>query len=71
MFGIKSKTKFGKFLDKWGIKQTYIAKKSKISQAQISRLCSDKNMEPSLHTAKSLVRVLRQYDERVGIEDFW
>lgn len=71
-FGLgKKRSKFGKFLDRNSISQQEIAEKSGVSKSTISRLCDPEEYEPSIRTAKKIIKVLRKYDSSVHYEDFW
>lgn len=72
MFGVTtSKTKFGKYLDKRGVKQSWIAQKAKVSQSYVSKLANDKDKIPSIPVAKRVIRALKQYDRHIEFSDFW
>ncbi len=72
MFGLgKTRTKFGKWLDKRGITQEWIVRKTKISSNTISKIASDKNYSPSLKTIKKIMKVVREVDPNAKAEDFF
>ena len=67
----KQKTAFGDFLEEYDIKQEWLAKKSKISQSLISLLTLDHSRTPKPTTAIKIIKVLREYDPYIKIDDFW
>lgn len=74
MFGLvtsKKKTKFGKYLEQTGIKQSWLAEKSKVSQGYISILANDKEQFPSIPVARRIIKSLKKYDPDIDIYDFW
>lgn len=72
MFGLgKGRTAFGKWLDKRGIKQQWLVKKSGVSRSTISQLASEEGREPTLKNARKIVKALREIDPNVNHDDFW
>lgn len=73
MFGLgKKRSKLGKWLDKRGISQQWLAKNSKVSRSTVSELCkADANHEPTQGTMKKILNAIRQIDPNVKINDFW
>lgn len=73
MFGLgKPRSKFGKFLDKNGITQQDLVKKSKVNKATISRICQGDAFQPSMKNASKLIKALRELTgKNVDHDDFW
>ncbi|MCM3443989.1 MULTISPECIES: helix-turn-helix domain-containing protein [Metabacillus] len=73
MFGLTStkKTKFGRYLDRNGIKQSWLAQKAKVSQGYISKLANDQELYPSIPVAKRIIKVLKQKDSYIEFDKFW
>lgn len=62
-FGLgKSRTKFGKWIDREGIQQNEVEKLSGLGRATISRLCNDKDYRPKFETVTKIKRGL----EKIG-----
>jgi Helix-turn-helix len=61
LFGLgKKRTKFGKWLDREGITQIELEKKSRLSRGTISKLCNDDNYRPKVSTVEKVKRALKQ-----------
>jgi len=72
MFGIgKSRTKLGKWLDKRGITQSWLMKKTGLNKNTISDLTSDKDRSPTLKTMQKVIKALKEIDPKVNSNDFW
>lgn len=72
MFGIgKSRTKLGKWLDKYGISQEWLATKTKIGRNTISKVCSDKDYQPRVGTIKKILKAIREVDPNAKADDFF
>ncbi|MGO4887052.1 helix-turn-helix domain-containing protein [Anaerobacillus sp. MEB173] len=76
MFGLffgKPRSKLGKFLDKNGISQEWLIKKSGLGRNTISRLCSgDSDHEPTARTIKKVMNVIRkEIDPNAKSDDFF
>ncbi|MBX6361679.1 MAG: helix-turn-helix domain-containing protein [Acidobacterium ailaaui] len=67
----RTRSKLGKFLDDWGISQEWLIKQSGLGRTTISRLCTDKDYDPTLSTVRKLMRALRKVDRSVKIDDFF
>ncbi|MDD9266030.1 transcriptional regulator [Paenibacillus sp. GCM10023248] len=68
MFGLgKSRTRFGKWLDKEGIKQGELP----VNKNTASRLCNDLDYEPYEDTIITVISFLRKKGYDVTVEDFW
>ena len=72
MFGLnKPRSKFGKWIDKKGIKQQWIVKKSGVSRGTISQLATDDDRTPTLNNAKKIIKALQSAENNVDNSDFW
>ncbi|MYL53321.1 helix-turn-helix domain-containing protein [Pontibacillus yanchengensis] len=72
MFGLgKKRSRFGKFLDKYGITQEELSKVSKVNRNTISRIASSNDNEPSFKNAKKIIKALNKEGYNVDYEDFW
>ncbi|MED3976788.1 helix-turn-helix transcriptional regulator [Priestia megaterium] len=72
MFGIgKPRTKLGKWLDKRGITQSWLMKKTGLNKNTISDLTSDKDRSPTLKTMQKVIKALKEIDPKVNSNDFW
>jgi predicted transcriptional regulator len=67
----KEKTEFGEFLEFYDIKQDWLAKRSNTSQSLISLLACNHEHIPKPQTANKILRVLREYEPNLKLEDFW
>lgn len=64
-FGLgKSRTKFGKFVDRKGLTQIDLEEKAGLSRRTISRLCNDKEYRPKYETVTKVKKALR----KIGVE---
>jgi len=73
MFGLgKPRSRFGKYLDKKGIKQQDLVRESKVNKGTISRICQGDAFKPSLENARKIIKALRKMTgEKVDYDDFW
>jgi predicted XRE-type DNA-binding protein len=72
MFGLgKTRSKFGKWVDKKNIKQNDIAKASEVGRTTISNMCSDPNHKPRYETWVKVEKVLKTWGHNVKREDFF
>lgn len=73
MFGLgKNRSKLGKWLDKRGISQTWLAKTSGVNRNTINSLTSgDNEREPNTRTIKKIVKALKEIDPNVKSNDFF
>jgi len=67
----KKRSKFGKWVDKKGIKQQWIAEKSGVSRSTISQLASDDERMPTLKNAKKIIKALKNIDPTINQDNFW
>lgn len=71
-FGLgKSRTKFGKWLDKKEISQIELEQKSGLSRRTISRLCNDKEYRPKFETVTKVKKALKQLGEQTPPDDYF
>lgn len=71
MFTGKPRSKVGKWLDRRGISQEWLASKTSISRNTISKIASDKDYEPSLATVKKIIKAIQSVDPRAKADDFF
>lgn len=73
MFGLgKKRSKLGKWLDKRGISQTWLAKSSGVNRNTINALAAgDNEREPNTRTIKKIVKALKEIDPNVKSNDFF
>lgn len=72
MFGLgKPRTKFGKWLDRHGITQEWVVRKTKLNRTTVSKIASDKNYNPTLPTIKKVMKAIREIDPNAKAEDFF
>jgi transcriptional regulator with XRE-family HTH domain len=72
MFGLgKARSRFGKWIDRKGIKQQWIAEKSGVSRGTISQLAQEDSRVPTLKNAQRIIKALREIDPNVKQDDFW
>ncbi|MBY3623756.1 transcriptional regulator [Acinetobacter sp. CUI P1] len=73
MFGLgKSRSKFGRFLDKHGISQEEVRKVSKRNKDTITKACTEDDPKLREITKKSLTAAAKKISgKNVRNEDFW
>lgn len=71
MFFRKNRTKLKQWLDRQGIEQQELAKKSKVSTKTISKACRDTDYLPKPEIMKKLLHTIRKIDPHAKISDFW
>lgn len=73
MFGLgKKRSKLGKWLDKRGMSQQWLSKKSKVSRSTISELCKEEaEHAPTQKTMAKILKTLREVDKGIKADDFW
>lgn len=73
MFGLgKKRSKLGKWLDKRGISQTWLAAKSGVNRNTINALTSgDSDRAPTTRTIKKILKALREVDPTIKGDDFF
>lgn len=69
----KRRSRFGKFLDKNGLSQQDVVKRSGVSRGTISRLCQPEYEDgPTLKNARKIVKALSDLTGKdIHYEDFW
>lgn len=68
----KSRTSFGEYLDKVGVKQERISEESGLTRNTISRACNDLDYVPKKAVQKILVEATKKLSGRfVSNKDFW
>ncbi|WP_134705201.1 XRE family transcriptional regulator [Ammoniphilus sp. YIM 78166] len=68
---LKQRSKFGKWLETKGIKQSWIANRSGISKGTICQLANDENRFPTIKNAHRIIDTLREIDPTIEQVDFW
>jgi predicted transcriptional regulator len=72
MFGLgKRRSKFGKWIDRKGIKQEDIRKIAKIGNGTISDMCNKDDYSPRISTWVKVQRALRSMGHNVDRDDFF
>jgi transcriptional regulator with XRE-family HTH domain len=72
MFGLgKKRSKFGKWLDKKGVSQQSVARKSGVSRSTISNLAKDPDHTANTRTLKKIMKALKEVDPSVKSNNFW
>lgn len=72
MFGLgKKRSKLGKWLDKRGISQTWLAKRSGVNRNTINELAAGSDRAPTSRTMSKILKALREQDPNVKADDFW
>ena len=72
MFGLgKPRSKFGKWIDKHGIIQRDVAKKAKVSEMSLTRMCNDKDYVPRISTWVKVQRALKSMGYDVDRDRFF
>jgi putative transcriptional regulator len=67
----KPRSRFGKWLDKQGISQEDLVRKSGVNKSTISRVCSGDAFMPSMKSAAKIIKALRDLGKNVDYDDFW
>jgi transcriptional regulator with XRE-family HTH domain len=72
-FGLgKKRSVLGKWLDRKGIDQLDVEKKSGLSRGTVSKACNDDDYTPKHETAQKILRALKKLsNENVKYDDFW
>ncbi|MED4587640.1 helix-turn-helix domain-containing protein [Priestia flexa] len=73
MFGLgKKRSKLGKFIDKYGISQEWVAKKSGLGRNTIGRLVGgDPQHAPTATTIKKIMKAIREIKPDAKVDDFF
>jgi DNA-binding XRE family transcriptional regulator len=72
MFGLnKPRANLGKWIDKRGIKQEWLIKKSGVNKQTLSLACNDPEYIPSGTTMQKIIKALREVDPSVRADQFW
>jgi predicted transcriptional regulator len=72
LFGLgKPRSKFGIWLDREGIIQKEVAKKAKLSEMSLTRICNDKDYVPRISTWVKIQRALRSMGYEVDRDKFF
>ncbi len=72
MFGLgKSRTKFGKWLDREGLTQIEIEREADLGRATISKLCNDKHYRPKIETVTKIKRAIKKLGRDVPPDNYF
>ncbi|MCQ6281048.1 helix-turn-helix transcriptional regulator [Bacillus sp. EB600] len=70
-FGIgKTRSKLGRYIDQHGISQKEL-EKAGVSKATVSRLCSSDEHQPTISTARKIIKFLKKFDKGIDYDNFW
>jgi transcriptional regulator with XRE-family HTH domain len=70
-FGLgKDRSRLGRYIDQHGISQKEL-EKSGVSRATISRLCSSDEHQPTMGTAKKIIKFIKKFDGSISYDDFF
>lgn len=67
----KTRTDFGKWIDKKGINQEWIVNNCGVDKNIVTRLCGNFDYKPNGSTKGRVITGLRRNGHDVYIEDFW
>ncbi|MEU2589684.1 helix-turn-helix transcriptional regulator [Alkalihalobacillus sp. NPDC078783] len=67
----RPRSKLGKWLDKRGVSQQWLAETSGVSRSTISTLCTDDDYEPSSKTIKKVIKALKILDADITASFFF
>lgn len=67
----KNKSKLAKYLARHGLSQKDLEEGSGVSRATINRLCTNSEHQPTIGTAKKIIKFLKKLDSSVKYEDFF
>ncbi len=67
----KPRTKLGKWMDKKGIKGTWLQQETKLNKSTITELTSKGKHDPNQSTMKKVLKALRKIDPNIKADDFW
>lgn len=72
MFGLgKRRSKFGRWIDKNGLRQNEVAEKAKVSTATMTRLCNETDHVPKISTWVKIQRALKSMGYEVDRDRFF
>jgi hypothetical protein len=66
----KPRSKLGEWLDARGIKHKWLQEETELNKNTITKLTAD-NAPPKVETMKVVLKVLRQIDPNLKVDDFW
>lgn len=69
--GKEKRSRLGIWLDRNGVTQLELEKRTGLSRGTISRMCNDKDYEPTMKTAKKIITALQALDPDVDYRNFW
>ncbi|MGO4346309.1 helix-turn-helix domain-containing protein [Paenibacillus sp. MCAF9] len=68
---MKDRSRLGKWLDRKGVTQEWLAKETGLNRSSISDLCDGTVNSPRSGTRSKIIKALRQYDPNVSASEFW
>jgi transcriptional regulator with XRE-family HTH domain len=72
MFGLgKKRSRLGKWLDRHGQTQEWLARKSGLGRNTVAYLCAEDDREPTKRTMKKILEAARSIDPNVKSDEFW
>jgi predicted transcriptional regulator len=72
MFGLgKSRSKFGRFIDKHSISTTEFAEESGVNRKTIGKACNDKDYIPRQDVMKKIIKTAKKVNPNIRMSDFW
>lgn len=69
--GRDDRTEFGRYIDKLGITQSELTRKSKLSHATISRLCNDDTYQPKYVTVVKIKKAIESMGYKLPSDKFF
>ncbi|MRX54715.1 helix-turn-helix domain-containing protein [Bacillus idriensis] len=67
----KPRSRFGAWLDRKGLTQKEVARKAKISEMSLTRMCSDRDYVPKISTWVKVERALKSMGYSVDRDKFF
>lgn len=67
----KDRTKLGIWMDRRGIKQEWLVKKSGLNRNTVRLACNEEEHIPSGSTMMKIIKALREVDPSVRADQFW
>jgi DNA-binding XRE family transcriptional regulator len=72
LFGLgKTRSKFGKWVDRKGLTQQEIAEEAKVGRTTVSNMCSDPDYSPRIETWVKIQKALKNMGYNVNRDDFF
>lgn len=67
----RKRSKFGRWLDKNGISQSEVSRKSGLTQQTVNGLATGETKRPTRLTERKLRKALKEIDPNVSPSDYW